>query len=701
MYFYFSKSKKVSMILCVLLALSCTPIFTGEKNSDFKKVKVGYCQDCLFQDGASEGAIKTGYGYEYLQRVASITGWKYEYVYGSWDDLYKSLLSGEIDIFGGIEFTYERLDAMLFPDFPQGYESNFIYVSEKNSRINENLGTLQGKTIGTLSGSMEKMLINWLSKNSINANLKIYFTQRERNLALENGEVDAILSGNTSGMDVKKIRSIVKIENSPIYLCVSKYRPDLLDQLNKALSELNMKDPYFISELSKKYFNKTASRLALTPSEEKWLDQNTELRIGYFSNYLPYCDTDSEENVTGIVKDVTEKIMLNLGIDDRLKVSYRGFKNSREMEDALLLDKVDVIFPVSEHAYFLEQIGVFHSKEIISATADLVYKGHYSQDKIRTIAINKHNKNQGDYTMTYFPARHYKYYSSIRECLNAVVYDEADCTILSGLRTRDLLRENAFTYLKHVTLPNLEVNCFGVKNTDISLLSLLNRGIDSLDKGFAITSTYSYAETKNYSLLEFVKEHIVLVSFFQLLLVTLIISLFATFEIKTRKNAYLQEISHKDSMTGLLNRRAYEEELEKLSPVPTQKSFSYIVMDLNALKKTNDTFGHAAGDELIRGTADCLSLAFRGDKIFRIGGDEFVCIVYSDAEELTQKISEFCRLAAKWKGELTDSLSVSFGGVRMEDYPHMDLSQLIKHADKVMYENKNAYYRAAGIDRRV
>ena len=61
-------------------------------------VKVGYYENEVFQEGAEEGAIKTGYAYEYYRKISEYTGWKYEYVYGEYGDLYQMLLEGRIDL---------------------------------------------------------------------------------------------------------------------------------------------------------------------------------------------------------------------------------------------------------------------------------------------------------------------------------------------------------------------------------------------------------------------------------------------------------------------------------------------------------------------------------------------------------------------------------------------------------------------------
>lgn len=89
----------------------------------------------------------------------------------------------------------------------------------------------------------------------------------------------------------------------------------------------------------------------------------------------------------------------------------------------------------------------------------------------------------------------------------------------------------------------------------------------------------------------------------------------------------LTKASFRDHSTMLLNRRAYEEEKLSLLDTGLKEDFVYVTADINGLKTANDTLGHAAGDELIRGAAGCLEKSFGAyGKVYRIGGDEFALL---------------------------------------------------------------------------
>jgi len=156
-----------------------------------------------------------------------------------------------------------------------------------------------------------------------------------------------------------------------------------------------------------------------------------------------------------------------------------------------------------------------------------------------------------------------------------------------------------------------------------------------------------------------------------------------------------------DAMTGLYNRRAYEDDLHHAPEVPTEPDFVYVSLDLNGLKTANDNLGHDAGDELLRGAAFCMRTCFGSyGKLYRIGGDEFVAMIFADREKLQDIISDFSDTTASWTGKLVTDLSLSCGYAGMYEFPELTVPQLAKIADTRMYEDKAAFYSRKGLDRR-
>jgi len=172
-------------------------------------------------------------------------------------------------------------------------------------------------------------------------------------------------------------------------------------------------------------------------------------------------------------------------------------------------------------------------------------------------------------------------------------------------------------------------------------------------------------------------------------------------EYEKKEQQRLLELSETDKLTGLGNRRAYDEALARIQRIGNVSSVSIAVMDVNGLKIVNDTLGHTTGDELIIGAAECIK-EFCGQygECFRIGGDEFCAVMTRPCPETGVFVERFKEIVAQWSHPTIDKLAVSVGMIRGEDYEYMPLEELIETADHRMYEDKEAYYVRNGLDRR-
>ena len=156
-----------------------------------------------------------------------------------------------------------------------------------------------------------------------------------------------------------------------------------------------------------------------------------------------------------------------------------------------------------------------------------------------------------------------------------------------------------------------------------------------------------------------------------------------------------------DVMTGLLNRRIYEEDIKKYSEEAKQKDLTYFSIDLNSLKEVNDTNGHDAGDRQIINAAKCISthIGKRG-RTYRVGGDEFVAIIFANEEETKALLADYNKAVSECPKQGEFELSTAVGYVRQEEFMDKDVIELAKIADERMYAAKAEYYLTTGKDRR-
>ena len=151
-----------------------------------------------------------------------------------------------------------------------------------------------------------------------------------------------------------------------------------------------------------------------------------------------------------------------------------------------------------------------------------------------------------------------------------------------------------------------------------------------------------------------------------------------------RREEYLVRLSMTDELTRLYNRRRLEEDMAELRAGKLDDNLAVFCIDVNGLKVVNDTKGHAAGDELIKGAADCLVLSIgQAGKVYRTGGDEFMAIVRTEApeslrENIRSKMNE-------WHGMRSDKLALAIGFATSAAHPDATVDDLEHLADADMY----------------
>ena len=172
-------------------------------------------------------------------------------------------------------------------------------------------------------------------------------------------------------------------------------------------------------------------------------------------------------------------------------------------------------------------------------------------------------------------------------------------------------------------------------------------------------------------------------------------------DITARKKAedYLRYLGTHDVMTGLYNRAFFEETLQRLE-ANRRDPVSFIIIDLNGLKETNDTLGHQAGDGLIRRTGEVLKASLEADQIAaRIGGDEFAIIMPDSTAEVAalaiERVQSLVKMNNKYYRD--PELSLSLGAASSES--GLSLEKVISLADDAMYRDKGLFHHRRKEDR--
>ena len=502
--------RQIAVLICLIVSISIFfPVFSIAQN-DSESVRIGYYENEVFQEGASQGAVKTGYAYEYYRKISEYTGWKYEYVYGGFGELYQMLLDGEIDLLAGLAWRENRADVIGFPDAPMGNETYNLVKHDDDSDITTDFESLTGKRIGVLDSAMVGVLNSWLEARNISAEVVTFADQEPLVNAFDTHAVDVLAAEGDGAYGRDHMEILCSFGASDYYLCVNIRRPDLLAKLNTAQTQLSVEEPNYLNTLRSRYYSVSMSSRAFSAAEREWLDTHTTLTIGYLNNYLPYSDTDEQGNVTGIIKDYVPQILSDLGID-HINVKYSGFGSYDEMIAAIDAETIDVAFPVGGGLYYSEENGIYQSNPVVSSAMELIYRGEFSENKTDSFAVNENNRMQYYYIRTNFPDAEVSFYPSIDDCLAAVRDGKVSGTTLNGLRASDILKNGKYRDLSQYHLSRNDDRCFGVRIGNEGLLKLLNRGINVLGADYAQNMSYRYTEgLYSFTFTDYLREHMAL-----------------------------------------------------------------------------------------------------------------------------------------------------------------------------------------------
>ena len=542
-----NKSLLLSAFLCVVvLVFALFPQNVRAAGPSEDTVRVGYYEQEVFQEGAADGTVKTGYAYEYYQKLSEYAGWRYEYVYGEFGDLYQMLLDGDIDFLAGLAWREDRESIIGYPDAAMGNETYSLVKHDVDDDITLDISTLNGRKIGVIDSAMVDVLQNFLKEHSIQAEVIKFNDYEPLFEAFDNHDIDILAAEGDGAYGRDHAELLCPFGTSDYYLCVTKSRPDLLAELNEAQTELAVNEPNYINNLRNKFYPVSISSRALSEAEKQWLSEHNELRVGYLNNYLPYSDTDSSGNVTGLVKDYVPKIVEGLGIQD-MSVTYKGYDSYDDMIEDLEQGNIDTAFPVGGGLFYSEENGIFQSTSVISAATEIVYSGDYSDDTLKHFAVNENNRMQYYFVLTYYPDAEITFYPSVDACLKAVIDGEVGCTTLNGLRANDILRNNRYKRLSLLQTSYEDDRCFGVQIGNEGLLRLLNRGISLAGEDYAQNLAFRYTDQLyTYSALDMLRDNMAFFGTLMLVIAAIIIALLVRDRRRSRREITNKENARKE-----------------------------------------------------------------------------------------------------------------------------------------------------------
>ena len=509
--------KWVSLCLCLIILLAIHTSFPASaQQPDHKVVRVGWF-DSSFCYWDQFGRRK-GIDYEYQQKISAYTGWTYEYVEDSWSNLLQMLIDGEIDLLSDVSYTEERTAYMSFPDLPMGAEAYYIYVNAANREISaQDISTFNGKRIGVNQGSVQEgFLKEWAEKNGLVIDVVPLVAGEAESLEmLVWDELDGYATIYTLGSE-ERVYPVCRVGESYFYYAVNKRRPDLLAELNMALSGIQDEDPYFNQKISEEnHYNTTKKDIFLTPDQEDWLSSHGAIRIGYLDDFLPFCQTDrGTGELTGALKDYLAHAVNSLRKD--IQFEAIPYTTTEAALKAMKSGEIDCVFPVNLSSYDAEQMGVRLTDPAMKTEMNVVVRSSDNQsisgNSTLTFAVSAENVNLDTFIMERYPSCKRAVFKDDRACFDAVDSQKADCILVSNYRIPE--KEDLIDKYHFFSVPTGESMplSFAVNRDEKTLYFILNRTVTmtkSEDMDSALASYMKSNQQLTFS--RFLRDHWIIV----------------------------------------------------------------------------------------------------------------------------------------------------------------------------------------------
>ena len=506
--------KSVCALLSLLLLLSAVlPVKAVAETAPIKIIRVGSFEDTF--NYCNEKGARKGYGYELLQTLSGYTGWQFEYVTCDWSDCFEKLKNDEIDIMGGISYTEDRAEEMLFSDEPMGEEKYYLYVDLSRADISaSNFKTLNGKKVGVLMGTEpEVMLTEWEEKYGLKTQHVNISNNEDVKQKLANHEIDCFVSLEESLWAELGISTITRVGKSSIYYVLNKDRSDLKEELDNAMRALDEAAPFYTADLCKKYFSLDYKPI-LTGEEKAWLRKHGAIRMGFLTSDRGVSTYDpATGEITGTITDYIQFATDCLG-NQELEFHLVGYDDKEAELNALKSGEIDMVFHFDQSPNLAEEYRVACTNTTWTSNMMAVTnKQLFIENEVNRVAVPQNKISLTRYIAFYYPQWEIVDCDTQEDAIKLVKDGQADCFV-TGISSEGNYSKKYGFY--SVPLPNPANSCFAVNSGNRSLLSILNKTIKAMPANMLTSSLAMYkSSSRKVTLIDFIKDN-----FFMVLLIS-------------------------------------------------------------------------------------------------------------------------------------------------------------------------------------
>ncbi len=470
-----------------------------------QKIKIGYIDYDGFFVPDKNGRM-SGYGVEYLEEISKYTDWEYEFVYDSWENHMKSLAEGKIDFICHAQKTKQREKDYLFSKYSVGAESGVLYVHSEDEKYYYNdFSAFDGMKLAVLQDSFQNdSFLEYAKENGFSCTLVPYTTQNDCFLALDKGEADGVVLGSLALKSDYKVACRFGLE--PFYFMTGRQNETLVRELDRALGEIKVSEPYFEAELFQKYYGEgvAVTDPALTREEVEFVKNHKPLTVAFIPNLKPMSYVDENGEIVGITVDIVKRIEEKSGLDFNYVMMESGIRpidyiktHPQELIAGIMTDNPD-----------------FHNGDIVVSdcfnTGEVVLAGKKGQeyaldnpDVTYRVAIPRSYAALENYIIDSHPEFELVGADSTEECIKMVLNGETDLLAQNVNAITPLLYKPQYEDITVIPAFFMQENsgmALVGTNENRILMRILNKCIETISSRELSQIIVDYTVTNGYKL---------------------------------------------------------------------------------------------------------------------------------------------------------------------------------------------------------
>ena len=508
--------------------------------------------------------------------------------------------------------------------------------------------------------------------------------------------LDALGSGTLDGVAITHLgrssvfRSVARFAPTPMYIAVSKQRPDLLAQINRSINDILLRNPDYRTDLYDKYLSPSSNQVpVLTKEEVEYIEAADEpIHISYDPSFAPFSYKDAEGELNGIMADIFARIAEKSGLD----FQFEACPAATALR-AVKLGETDAISVVDGDYLWDERTHMNTTLRFLNTPSAMITQAERTE--IEVLALPE-GYQLSEHVAQNNPEKEIQYYDSIQACFDAVLDGKAQATYTNTQTANYIISDPKYENLHVTTLTQYPNDlCIGVsKSADPRLFSILDKYIQYMSNEEIDTLLLNNSVSVRPITMEaFVHQNIWLITGLVAavsgsIILLLCINLFDISRSKRR----IQDLLYRDELTGLDNINRFYVRAEELLAAG---KYAVVYCDIDRFKLINDTFGFEEGDEVLRAFGSILQKSMEDRECCaRLSADNFVMLRhYKQWETLAADLMHIQAVLNKWRGErgiIPYEIAVSFGVYQADAGETNDMKQMLDFANYAMRSAKTA-----------